>query len=110
MRLKVQEEFFCLVEDMAASTDPGWIQTTFDILAGLFDHVGMKTNSTKQWGWSTSHAGQSFYGQMKTIPRGLQGQGGDTRRDSGSGLSTLIAGRTWRGGHWMCTAKPSTAW
>ena len=29
---------------MVASTDPGWIQSSFDTLTGLFEQVGLRTN------------------------------------------------------------------
>ena len=32
---------------VVASTDPGWLQTAFDTLTGLFDRVGLKMNVHK---------------------------------------------------------------
>ena len=44
-----------------------------------------------------THARRTVYGQTKPIPGGRQGRGGDTRRDSGSGLAALSVGRNWQG-------------
>ena len=49
-RLEVQEEFFHTDNGMVAYTDPGWIQTKFDMLTRLFDQVGLKTNVQKTVG------------------------------------------------------------
>ena len=46
-RLKVKELFLYADKRMVASTNLGWIQTAFDILTGLFDRVGLKTNVRK---------------------------------------------------------------
>ena len=35
---------------MVASTDPGWLQSGFDLLTGLFEHVGLQTNVRKTVG------------------------------------------------------------
>ena len=35
---------------MVDSTNPGWIQTAFDTLIGLFDQVGLKKNVKKSMG------------------------------------------------------------
>ena len=35
---------------MVASTDPGWLQSEFDTLTGLFDPVGLRTNVCKTVG------------------------------------------------------------
>ena len=43
-RLKVQTELFYADNKMLSSTDPVWFQTAFDMLKGLFDWVGLKTN------------------------------------------------------------------
>ena len=50
MRLKVQEAFLYSDDRMVASTDPGWIHTTFDMLTGLFDRAGLKVNVCKKVG------------------------------------------------------------
>ena len=43
-QLKVKEAFLYADNGILASTNLGWIQTMFDILTGLFDRVGLKTN------------------------------------------------------------------
>ena len=43
-RLKVKAYFFYAYNKMVASTDPGWTQTKFDTLTGLFERVRLKTN------------------------------------------------------------------
>ena len=42
--MTVKEEFFYVEDGVVASTDPGWIQLAFDMLTGLFDRVGLRTN------------------------------------------------------------------
>ena len=66
--------------------------------------------SRKPWGWSAIHAGWPGYVQTKPILVGWKGRGGATRRGRGSGFTDRSTGRTWRGGYWLCTDKPSTAW
>ena len=48
--LKVQEAIFCAYDGMVASTNPRWLQTEFDVLLGLFERVGLKTNVRKTVG------------------------------------------------------------
>ena len=43
-RLKVQTALFYADDKMLSSTNPVWFQTVFDMLKGLFDWVGLKTN------------------------------------------------------------------
>ena len=50
MRLKVKAEFFYADGGMLASTEPVWLQTTFDTLVELFDRVVLKTNVQKTVG------------------------------------------------------------
>ena len=35
---------------MVASTNPGWLQTAFDTLTGIFDQVGLRKNVRKTVG------------------------------------------------------------
>ena len=49
-RLKVQESFLYAENWILFSTYPGWLQTVFEILTGLFDQVGLKTNVRKTVG------------------------------------------------------------
>ena len=48
--LKVWEAIFYAYDRMVASTDPGWTQTSFYTLTGLFDRVGPKKNVQKTVG------------------------------------------------------------
>ena len=50
MWLKVQAAFFYTYDRMLASANPGWLQTVFDTLMGLFDQVGLKPNVQKTVG------------------------------------------------------------
>ena len=43
----VKATFFHTKNGMVTSTDPGWIQSAFDTLTGLFDWVGLRTNVRK---------------------------------------------------------------
>ena len=43
-RLTVKAEFFYSDYRVVASTDPGWLQSEFDLLTGLLDWVGLQTN------------------------------------------------------------------
>ena len=42
--------FFYANDGMVASTYPGWIQSAFDMLTGLFDRVGLRMNVRKTVG------------------------------------------------------------
>ena len=57
MRLKVKAEFFYADYGMVGSTNPGWIQTTFDMLTGIFKQVGLNTNFN-----NATHARRPGYG------------------------------------------------
>ena len=49
-RLKVKAAFFYEDNRMVASTNGGWIQTALETLTGLFNRVGLRTNSKKNVG------------------------------------------------------------
>ena len=49
-RLKVKATFLYADNRMVASTNPGWLQTTFDTLTRLFDRVELKKNVRKTVG------------------------------------------------------------
>ena len=49
-RLTEKAEFFYANDGMVASTDPGWLQSEFDRLTGLFEWVGLWTNVRKTVG------------------------------------------------------------
>ena len=48
MQLKVKAEFFYTDDKMLASTDPGWLYTTFDTM--IFGRVGLQINVRKTVG------------------------------------------------------------
>ena len=48
--IKVKTAFFYVDDRMVASTDPGWLQTMFAMITGLFDRVGLRTNVRKKVG------------------------------------------------------------
>ena len=49
-RLTAKSAFFNADHGVVASTDPGWLQSAFDLLTGLFDQVGLRTNISKTVG------------------------------------------------------------
>ena len=49
-RLTTKVAFFYADGRMVASTDPGWLQSAFDTLTGLFDQVGLPKNVCKTVG------------------------------------------------------------
>ena len=50
MRLNEKTAFFYKEEGLVASTDPGWIQSEFDIVTGIFDRVRLRKNIRKTVG------------------------------------------------------------
>ena len=66
--LNIWEAILYEDDGMLDSTNPGWLQTIFDTLTGLFEQVGLKKNSEKPWRWSTIHAGWTGYGQTNPTP------------------------------------------
>ena len=48
--MMVKAVLFYSDDGMVASTDPGWIQSAFNNLMGLFDRVGLQTNVRKTVG------------------------------------------------------------
>ena len=48
--LKVKEEFFYADDRMVAPTNPGWLQTAFDTLTGIFGRVRLRKNVRKTVG------------------------------------------------------------
>ena len=49
-KLTVKPAFFYADDRLVDSTDPGFLQSAFDILTGIFDWVGMWTNIRKTVG------------------------------------------------------------
>ena len=45
-----QAALFYANDGMVASSDPGWLQGAFNVLVGLFDRVGLRTNVRKTVG------------------------------------------------------------
>ena len=48
--LTVKSAFFNADDGVVASTDPGWIQSAFDLMTGVFDRLGLRTNIHKAVG------------------------------------------------------------
>ena len=46
----VKVDFFYADKGLVDSTDPGWLQSAFDTLTGIFDRVGLRTNVLKTVG------------------------------------------------------------
>ena len=46
----VKAAFFYAKNGMVTSTDRGWIHSAFDMLMGMFDLVGLRTNVRKNVG------------------------------------------------------------
>ena len=61
-QLTVKAAFFNADDGVVASTDPGWLQSEFDLLTGLFDRIGLQTNIRKTVGMVCR--------QTKPTPRG----------------------------------------
>ena len=64
-------DFFYADNMMVDSTDPGWLQSEFDTLTGLFDRVGLRKNVSKTAGmvcspcWAAGvRADKSYTGWM----------------------------------------------
>ena len=49
-RLMVRAELLYANERMVASTDPGWLQSAFDALTGIFERVGLRNFFCKTMG------------------------------------------------------------
>ena len=49
-RLTVKAALLYADNEVVASTDPGWIQSAFYTLAGIFDRLGLRTNICKTVG------------------------------------------------------------
>ena len=110
MRMNVQESFFYTDGRMVASTNLGRNETTFGMLTGLFDRVGLQTNVLK----TAEMVFQSYRGVRvrldESYTQQMTGTGRSYNEIQRGRVSCLSSGRTWRGGHWMRTAKNSKAW
>ena len=72
----VKAELFYADNGVVASTDPGWLQSEFDLMMGLFDRVGLQTNIRKTvWMvlWNFREAG---VWSGKAYTRSMTGEGG----------------------------------
>ena len=49
-RLTAKTDFYYVNNKLVDSTYPGWIQSEFDTLMGLFNRVGLRTNVCKTMG------------------------------------------------------------
>ena len=78
--LTVNAELFYANNGVVASTDPGWLQSEFDMMMGLFDRVGLQTNVRKTVGmvFRTFQAA------------GVQAEKSDTWRMTGEGSSFKV--------------------
>ena len=47
VRLTAKAAFFYVYNRMVASTNPGWIQSAFDTLTGIFERVGLRKKIRK---------------------------------------------------------------
>ena len=73
--LKVKDEILYAECGMVASTDPGWIQTVFDTLTGIFERVGLKINVQKNVGMVCHPFRASGVRAEKSYIRGMMGAG-----------------------------------
>ena len=68
-QLKLQADFYA-GDGMVAFTNPVWIQTTFGMLMGIFDRLGLHKNIQKLWVWFSNDSGQSGSGRMSPTNNG----------------------------------------
>ena len=45
----VKASFFHVNDVLVSFTNPGWLQSLFDTLMGIFDQVGLRKNSVRPW-------------------------------------------------------------
>ena len=88
---------------MVASASPGWLQTAFDVLTGLFDRVGL-------WKNFRNNVGMVCQPCQAVRFREDEAYKGVTRRGNGNGSNFRSARSTYRGGHWLFIAKSRTVW
>ena len=74
-RLTVKAAFFYADDRMLVSTDPGWIQSTFDILTGLFDQVGLRKNVRKTVGMVCKPCWSARLRADESYTRRMMGEG-----------------------------------
>ena len=81
---------------MVASSDPAWLEGTFNALVGLFDRVGLWTNVGKTV-IMVCHPCQATAGNITQAAYGRRLTGGvHTRSGSASGCNARSVGNSWR--------------
>ena len=81
----MKAEFFYADDGLVASTDPGWIQSVFDTLTGLFEQVGLQINVKKNVRIVCKLCQAAEIWSDEAYTRKNTGRGGVSRRGSGSG-------------------------
>ena len=74
-RLTVKAELFYTDDGMVASTDPGWIQSEFYALTGIFDWVRLRTNFRKTVGMVCRPCWESGVRADEAYTRHMTGEG-----------------------------------
>ena len=95
---------------MVASTNLGWLQTEFVMLTGIFDRVRLKTNVRKTGGMVCHPYRASGVLAEKAYTRRMTGAGRSYTERQQEQFSCPECGEDLARGHWLRTAKTSTAW
>ena len=74
-RLKVKVAFFYGGNGLVASTYPGWLQSAFYTLMGLFDRVGLRTNIRKTVGMACQPCRAARVQADEAYKRKMTGEG-----------------------------------
>ena len=74
--LTVKAALFYADNGVVASTDPGWLQLEFDLMMGLFDRVGLRTNVRKTVGMVFLTCREAGVRSEKAYTRRMTGEGG----------------------------------
>ena len=74
-RMTVKVEFFYAEYGVVASTDPGWLQSAFNLLTGLFDWVVLRTNVRKTVGMMFQPCQATGVRADKAYTRSMTGEG-----------------------------------
>ena len=91
----MKAEFFYADNGVVASTDLGWIQSTFDFLTGRLDRVGLRTIVRKTAGVVFQPCRLAGVQSDESYTRSMTGEGGALRSDSKSGYYACSEGRIW---------------
>ena len=73
--MTVKEEFFYVEDGVVASTDPGWLQLAFNMLTGIFDWVGLRTNVQNNVGMVIRPCRMDMVQEDKAYTRRTTGEG-----------------------------------